>query len=232
MNERIATIQRWVNSKGVPCPIDGIPGPVTRGCLIEAFRNKVAPAISPEGIRALALRLGCTERQIKAVAKVESAGAGWDKQGLLTCLYERHYLWRRIKVAVPFLSDPTPGGYTIDADGDGINDSWEKLADAAMRWPLNTVLECASFGRFQVMGAHWKVLGYESVVDMVYGMTRTEAAHYEVFARYLEVNNLVGALRAVDGNPANCTPLAVGYNGKGQRGYDGRIAQAYRVLVG
>ena len=232
MNERIATIQRWIKSKGVACPVDGVPGPITRGCMIEAFRNRSAPAVSPDEIRALAKRLGCTERQIKAVAKVESAGAGWDKSGLLTCLFERHYLFRRIKVAVPFLSNPTPGGYTIDADGDGINDSWEKLADATMRWPMNIALECASFGRFQVMGAHWKALGYESVIEMVYGQTRTEAAQFEVFARYIEANHLVGALRAVDGNPANCTPLARGYNGKGQKGYDGRIAQAFRMMVG
>src|SRR5690606_38594911 len=135
--------------------------------------------------------------QIKAVAKVESAGGGWDNAGLLKCLWERHYLWRRVKVAVPLLSNPSPGGYTIDADRDGINDSWEKLADATLRFGAGPSFECASFGKFQIMGAHWKALGYPTVLDFVWALSRSEAAHYDAFARYIEVNGLAPALRRV-----------------------------------
>lgn len=221
-------LQVWLNAHGAALTVDGQCGPMTRAAIIETFRNSSAPAVTPGEIQMIADRLGASARQVRAVAKVESNGGGWDDAGLLKCLWERHYLWRRIRMAVPFLSDPKPGGYTIDADRDGINDSWEKLADAACRFGFGAAAECASFGKFQVMGAWWRKLGYPSVIEFVWGLSRGELAHYEVFARYIEFNGLVPALRRVDGNPANCLALARGYNGKGQKGYDGRIAGAFR----
>jgi len=179
----------------------------------------------------MATQLGATVRQVRAVAEVESSGSGWDRTGLLSCLWERHWLFKRLRFAVPLLSDPKPGGYTVDLDDDGINDSWEKLADAAMAYGANLAFECASFGKFQIMGAHWKALGYRSAIDFVWRMTQSEAAHYVAFQRYVEVNGLRPALARVNGSPANCTAFARGYNGKAQKGYDAKIATAYRKLL-
>lgn len=235
MNMKIMALQTWLNARGMKpqLRIDGIRGPATRAAIFEVFRNRQAAPVSGDDIRALALRLGCTERQIKAVAKVESGGAGWDNTGLLACLWERHYGWKRFRILVPFLSDPKPGGYTIDADRDGINDSWEKVADAVLAFgEPNMAFECASWGKFQIMGAWWEKLGYRSAIDFVWGMSRSEAAHYEAFARFLETFGLVNALRQVSGAPADCLALARGYNGKRQKGYDARIAAAYRGMVG
>lgn len=230
MNTKIAALQYWLNAKGASpqLKVDGVPGAATRRAVIETFRNTAAPGITSGEIGLFADRLGCSKRQLSAVAAVESAGGGWDNSGLLKCLWERHYLWRRVQIAVPLLSDPKPGGYTVDADHDGINDSWEKLADASMRFSFGVAAECASFGKFQIMGAWWKKLGYPTVGDFVWGLSRREAAHYEAFCRYIEVNGLVDALRAVSGDPDDCRALAIGYNGKGQKGYDQRIADAYR----
>lgn len=229
MTQSLMALQTWLNARGATPKLvaDGKPGPKTRAAIITTFANRSAPAITHAELANYALRLGGTVRQIKAVAKVESAGGGFDDDGLLKCLWERHYLWRRVKFAVPFLSDPKPGGYTMDADGDGICDSWEKLADAAMRWPA-LAFECASFGKFQVMGAHWKSLGYRSAIDMVWQMSRTEAAHYEVLVRYIEANSLIRAFQALSDDPADCLPLALGYNGPGQRGYHQRLAAAFQ----
>lgn len=234
---RILNLQRWLNNHGASLMEDGRWGPATRAGVIETFRNRQALAITEADILALANRHQFDPRAMKAVAKVESGGSGWDRSGLLACLYERHYLWRRIRItsAWPdvlnaFLSSPTGGGYTVDADGDGVNDSWEKLADATGLFGLNVAFECASFGRFQIMGAHWKALGYPSVAEFVWGMSRSETAHYEAFARYIVVNGLTDALNAVDGDPKNCLAFARGYNGKGQKGYDQRIAAAWKVV--
>jgi hypothetical protein len=155
----VRDLQKFINAKGrASLAEDGVGGPMTRAAIIETFRNRAAPAITSRAIEAIAGRLGCTTRQLRAVAQVEGGGSGWDKDGLLACLWERHYLWRRVRIAIPFLSNPRPGGYTIDADKDGINDSWEKLALAASRYP-ELAFECASFGKFQIMGAHWRALG-------------------------------------------------------------------------
>lgn len=226
----LSDFQRWLNERGAVLTVDGKPGPATRAAIIDTFRNRNAPAVTPQDIALLAARLNCSPRQIAAAALTESNGGGWDDTGLLKCLWERHFLWRRVKFAVPFLSDPKPGGYTIDADHDGFNDSWEKLADAAMRWGPDIAFECASFGKFQVMGAHWKALGYASALDMVWQQTRSEAAQYEVFARYIEVNGMKGAVRSISADPRACLAFAIGYNGKGQKGYDQRTANNYRRL--
>lgn len=231
MNERIANLQTWLNAHGASLTVDGAWGPSTRAAVIETFRNTSAPAATPAQVALIADTHGIPVRAMRAVAEVESGGSGWDDAGLLKCLWERHYLWRRVKLAVPLLSDPMPGGYTIDADHDGINDSWEKLADATGRFGFDTAAECASFGKFQIMGAWWEKLGYISVSDFVWRLSRSEVEHYEAFARFIKANGLLPAMRKVDGNPMNCLDIARGYNGKGQKGYDGRIAAAWRRLA-
>lgn len=198
--------------------------------IIESFRNRKAPAITEDEERLIAQRLGCTLKQLRAVAKVESGGAGWDNEGLLKCLWERHWLFRRIQLAIPLISDPKPGGYTIDANNDGVNDSWQKLAKAAIRFG-DIAFECASFSKFQVMGGHWKALGYDSAIDFVWKLSRSEYAHYDALARFIEVNGLRRALRSIDGNPANSRAFARKYNGpKYERyRYHEKIAAAWKV---
>ncbi len=222
-------LQLWLNARGARLTVDGKSGPKTRAAILDLFVNRTAPAITEAEIATIAKRLGGTVKQVAAVAAVESAGGGWDNAGRLKCLWERHYLWRRIKLAVPGLSNPTPGGYTVDADADGINDSWERLADAAMRWP-GLAFECASFGKFQIMGAWGADLGYGSALEFVWALTRSERAHYEALARYIEVNGLGGAFRALSTDPETCRAFAKGYNGSGYAagGYHTKLARAMR----
>lgn len=235
MNEKILALQVWLNIKGAAPRLveDGKRGPATRRAVIETFRNTAASAITiPERI-AFADRVGCTPRQLETIARTESNGGGWDNSGLLKLLWERHYLWRRVKVSIPLLSNPKPDPkeYTIDANRNGINDSWEKLADASMQFGFGIAAECASFGKFQVMGAWWKDLGYSSPAEMIWLLSRDEAAHYDLLCRYIEKNKLQSAAQAISGNPPDCLPFARGYNGPAQKGYDVRLANNFRRLA-
>jgi hypothetical protein len=219
--------QAWLVSHGQRIAVDGKPGPQTRAAIIAAFTNRNALAVTSTQIAAFATRLGGSVKQVNAVGTVESAGGGFNEQGQPKALYERHYAWKRLRILIPLLSDPTPGGYTIDADHDGINDSWEKLADMAMRDPL-VAFESGSFGKFQVMGAWAVKLGYADAIEMAYSMVAGEAAHYEALIRYIEVFGGVAKFRALSGNPAACRPFAEFYNGPKQKGYDQRLAAAMR----
>jgi hypothetical protein len=221
----LAQFQTWLNAHGASLVVDGKGGPSTRSAIIETFHNAAAPAATDAEKTSIARVLGGSLQQLRAVDTVESGGAGWDRSGLLKCLYERHYAWRRIKVLIPFLSNPTPGGYTTDADHDGICDSWEKVADMAMRDPL-VAFESASWGRFQIMGAHAKSLGYENAIEFVWALSRDEAAHYRALAAFIRINNLQPAFVALSTDWRACTPFARGYNGKRQQGYDKRLAAA------
>ena len=217
--------QQWLNAHGASLVVDGKGGPATRSAILNVFINRDAPAVTPADINQVAARLGGTPRQVAAVAKVESAGGGWDDAGRLKCLYERHYFWKRIQIKIPFLSNPAPGGYTVDADRDGINDSWEKVADAAMRSPI-AAFESASWGKFQIMGAHAKSLGYANAIEFVWALSRSERAHYDALARFIEVNGLVSPFRRLSTLWTANTAFARGYNGKGQQGYDKKLAAA------
>lgn len=228
----LAGFQAWLNMRGAPLKgaalvVDGKRGPATRAAILDTFINKSASAVTPDEIARIAARLGGTSRQVAAVAKVESAGGGWDDAGRLKCLYERHYFWKRIRIKIPLLSNPAPGGYTIDADRDGINDSWEKVADASMRSPV-AAFESASWGKFQIMGAHAVALGYGNAIEFAWTLSRSEFAHYEALARFIEANGLLSAFRALSTDPADCLAFARGYNGKGQKGYDRKLAEAMR----
>lgn len=222
--------QAWLNAHGAKLVVDGKPGRATRAAIIETFRNRNAVAASDEEKASIARALGGTLRQLQTVDEVESGGAGWDNSGLLKALYERHYYWRRIRVKIPFLSNPVPGGYTIDADRNGINDSWEKLADAAMRNPI-AAFESASFGRFQIMGAHAKALGYANAIEFAWALSRDEAAHYRALAGFIKVNGLQPAFIAISSDAAACRSFAKGYNGAGywkhNPPYDVRLARAF-----
>lgn len=231
MNTRLQSLQKWINLVGWTPKIaeDGLSGPATRAALIGVFANTHAPAISPLQEQTFAARLGGTVRQLRAAAKTESNGGGYLNDGHPKILWERHYAARRINGEITDLADFTPGGYSLDADRDGINDSWEHLADFAMIYP-QFAFECASFGKFQIMGAWAQKLHYSHSLEFVWSMRESEAGHYEAFVRYIERFGLVDAFRRIDGNAANCRPFALGFNGPAQKGYDSRIAENFRAL--
>ena len=130
---------------------------------------------------------------------------------------------------IPLISDPSPGGYTLDANRNGVNDSWEKLMTACERDPV-AAFESCSWGKFQIMGAHWKALGYESPFDFAWQMRVSELGHYRAFAAFIRVNGLAGLLRKVSTNPADNVPLVKRYNGPGyaKNNYHVKLAEAMR----
>ena len=223
----ISEFQSWLNRHGANIKVDGQAGPATRAAIMQVFTNKDAKAITPAAIEDIAIRLGVTGRQVRAVAKVESAGGGWNDQGQPKILWERHYFWKRIKIAIPWISNPKGGDYTLDANRNGINDSWEKLCLAACRNPI-AAFESASWGKFQIMGAHAKSLGYANALEFAYSMVSDEQAHYQALASFVRVNGLIPAMKALSTNPETCRLFASRYNGSGyaKNAYHVKLAKA------
>lgn len=236
--DRRLRLQRWLNAHGAALAEDGQGGPLTRGAVIEVFRNRRAELASDADIAAAARAATGTLRQMKAIAAVESGGTGWDGTGLLQCLYERHKAFGAIRKMLAskrlpgaYLALPKYGGYTTDADHDGINDSWEKLAEAAAIYgPV--AFEWASFGMFQIMGFNAKACDYPGAIEMAWQMSRSQAAHYEAFGRFIQANGLATAFRATSGDPDDCRAIAAGFNGRGyeRNAYHEKIAAAFRGL--
>lgn len=223
MNTDQRAFQHWLNEHGASLVEDGKYGPATRSAVLATFSNVSAPAVTETDILTLASRLGCSTKQIKAVASVESAGGGYDKNGRPKILFERHYFHRLTlgKFSTTPFSAPTRGGYS--------EDSWQKLADACACDPW-AAFQSASWGKFQVMGAHWNALGYLSPWSMAWTMRQDEFGHYEALARFVEHFGLVEALRALSTDPDDCRAFASRYNGPAYavNNYHVKLAEAMR----
>lgn len=231
-------LQRFLNSRGEGLTVDGVVGPATEAAILRVFAGSTTPA-TPAEITQIARELGALPEQIRAVAAVESSGGGFLPDGRPKILWERHWFRRRIRrtlaaLGVPgFLAHPDPGGYTLDADRDGQNDSWEKLVEACAVDPV-AAFESCSWGKFQIMGGHWKALGYPSVFEFAWGMRESELAHYRALAAFIRANRLEAALRRIGTSEESCEAFARGYNGASFRKleYHRKIARAMRRELG
>lgn len=229
----IKELQTWLNDKGAypKLVVDGMPGPRTENAILQVFTNKNAIAITEDQLISLARELGDTNtKRIKAVASVESGGSGWFNSGHPKILYERHYFYRLTKKAVKWLTfgwigNSTAGGYTTDINNDGINDSWNKLVKAAMINP-DAAFQSVSIGKFQVMGSHYKMMGYTHPINMLYAAVNTEYSHYAMLVNYIKGNGMEKAFLALSTNPQACRLFARGYNGKNYEKYNYHIKLA------
>lgn len=223
-------LQQWLGAHGHPVDVDGQPGPQTRAAIIACFTNTCAPGVTDADLNAIAARLGCSLKQLRAVSIVESGGAGFDQMGRPKILYERHLFYRFTngQFGITPWSNPKGGGYN--------EPSWEKLTQAACR-DVDAAFAAVSWGKFQVLGSHangaypkFLNLGYPSPIELAYSTVTGEAAHYELLARYIDKAGLRGALAKISTNPDDCRAFAKGYNGGSyeQFDYHNKIARAMR----
>ena len=178
---------------------------------------------------AAAQKLGASVAAVRAVASVESRGAGFLPDGRPTILFERHVFYRLLAQAGkdaptiakgrPDIVNPTSGGYQ------GGQAEWLRLS-RAMALDTELAICSASWGAFQIMGFHWKRLGYASALDFQADMMRSEAAHLRAFVAFIGSDkNLSQSLRAKD-----WAAFARAYNGPNyrQNRYDEKLATEYR----
>ncbi len=178
-----------------------------------------------------ALRLGIEPEVFQAVIAVESAGrlfANVNGKPEPLIRFEGHYFDRRLvgisqaRARLRGLSSPRAGVIKNPASQTA---RW-KLLEKAKLINHNAALESTSWGIGQVMGAHWKWLGFESIDAFVIEARAGIAGQLRLMELYIEKAGLVSALKSKD-----WSVFAKGYNGPayGQNGYHLKLAQAYRV---
>lgn len=169
--------------------------------------------------------LQCDVAAVKAVAEVESAGAGFNSDGTVKILFEAHIFDRETHGAFraqrPDLSSKAWNKSLYAKSEVGEH---KRLADALT---LNraAALRSTSWGRFQIMGFNHKAAGYETVDAFVEDMKLSEAKHLFAFIQFLKTNKLDKPLREHD-----WPTFAKGYNGPkyGLNRYDVKLGQAWR----
>ena len=167
---------------------------------------------------------------LRAVIEVECKGSGFNADGAPVILFERHVFRQRLiangKAVVadkamrerPDLCSKSTGAY-------GLYSAQHGRLNAAAQYHRDSALESASWGIGQVMGYHWKSLGYPSLQAFINAMYKDEASQLDAMCRYIRVNNLVNALKNKDWKS-----FARGYNGTAyaKNSYDVKLGNAYK----
>lgn len=173
--------------------------------------------------------LGCEVAAIKAVASVESTGSGFLPTGEPKILFEAHHFDRltagRYRTSHPNLSSPRWNRDLYGAPGA----HQHRRLQRAVALDRDAALMSASWGKFQVMGFNWKMVGRASLQSFVNAQYRSEGEHLRDFVGYVVARRLDDELRRKD-----WAGFARGYNGPAfaQHGYDVRMASEYKRIKG
>lgn len=208
---------------------DGLVGRRTYDLLMKG-KDTPSWALKESDLFNAAVRLGVELTAIKAVSEVESAGDGFLSEGKPKILYERHIMRRvcmqdglhllvdLVEGQRPDLINKQRGGYRGGAH------EWTRLK-LAKQLNYDNALQACSWGRYQIMGFHWKSLGYASIKEFRDVMCRDEAGQLDAFVRFIEADkDLHQALKTKD-----WVTFARIYNGPAyaEHQYDVRLAAAY-----
>ena len=184
-------------------------------------------------IQAQASKLGIEAAALKAVIEVECKGSGFNVDGTPVILFERHVFRQRLiangKAATaekamrerPDLCSKTMGNY-------GLYSAQHGRLNAAAQYHRDSALESASWGIGQVMGYHWKALGYPTLQNFINAMYRDEASQLDAMCRFIVTNKLINALKNKDWKA-----FARGYNGAAyaKNSYDVKLGNAYKKAL-
>lgn len=206
---------------------DGIFGPQSQRAFIDSFVNKNAPAITGHDYYTAAQSLNVPVNNLKALAKKESGGSSFSLAGRPKILFEAHWFSRltnrRYDRSHPHISSRRWNRRLYARHMPG---RYRRLAQA-VALDVDAGLSSASWGKFQIMGFHWKNLGYASPWAFAQSMVVSEKNHLDALIAFLQANRLVGALaQCRPYNADSCRALAYGYNGPGyeSHNYHGRLA--------
>lgn len=183
-----------------------------------------------------AKELGVPVNHLLAVAEVESAGhvfATVDGVQEPLVRFEGHWFYKlivahkRAEAVKKGLARKKAGAVKNPASQ---QERWDKLIKPAAALDKQAAYESTSWGLGQVMGFHWKALGYGSVLALVDHARRGAGGQIELMARFIRANPKLKAALA----KGDWATFASGYNGPGYKAnkYDTKMAAAAKRWAG
>lgn len=176
--------------------------------------------ITKEEYQNLASKFGIPIASIRAIDDVESNSQGFDPEtGKIKIQFEPNWFKKLSKLSLGFWSKNK-----VDIQ----SKEWEAFNDAFAK-NQNKAMESTSIGRMQVMGLHWKILGFDSVGEMWDFAKKSEANQLELGLRFICKNSdLLKALKSRDWKT-----VAYLYNGKNYwiKKYNVKLANAEKKYL-
>lgn len=248
--EQVAALQRQLKSLGYDLKDDGVFGDTTESYVKEVQRrfklkddgivgdktwavisspNTTLKSLTDEDFQWAAGFLQDDVASVKAVREVEAPLGGFLADGRVTILFERHVMYRQLAAnginpdpftaSQPDIVNKKTGGYLGKA-AEYKRLETAKLIDEA------SALESCSWGAYQIMGYHWKLLGFTSIYAFVDKMKESERGQLECFVKFIKANPvLLKAIRQDD-----WVTFARYYNGSNYRKnlYDEKLEAAFK----
>lgn len=245
----VAELQHTLNRHGAGLVVDGWFGEATEATVMSLQRSAGLVVDGVVGIKTLewlqgkengtrlreadliaaAEHLGVPLAGIKAVNAVESRGSGFLPDGRPVILLERHVAYRQANAAglmaaalqsrYPNLVNTARGGYA------GGSAEWARFENLRSITSDAIAIEACSWGLFQIMGYHWRALGYASAADFQARMTASEGQQLAAFVSFIEADaTLLKALKS-----KKWAEFAHLYNGPAYKEnlYDAKLAAAF-----
>lgn len=172
--------------------------------------------------QAAADQIGAEVAAVKAIAEVESSGRGFQN-GLPIIRLEAHWFGKltgyQYNKSHPHISCRA---WTPSLAARNQGEAWQQFEEAAAL-DEGAAIQATSWGPYQIMGFHWKSLGYQSPRGMWAAM-ETDDGQLDSFVRFVKADVvLMDALKRHDWHT-----FAARYNGLGQvERYAGLMADAY-----
>ncbi|MBT8381194.1 MAG: N-acetylmuramidase family protein [Ignavibacteria bacterium] len=214
--------------------VDGIVGTKTwikiNAVAPKALKESTKKFLAEKDLIDLAKELKVEVAAVKAVYEVESSGRGFLTSGKPKILFEGHIFWKRLKVhglnplnLKAGNEDVLYAKWTTKFYKGGERE-YDRL-NKAIKIHNAAALESASWGIFQIMGYHYKKVGYNTVEDYVKAMNKSERFHLKAFGKFIKSEGLVKHLKTKAWNK-----FARGYNGAGYKKnkYHTKLAAAYK----
>lgn len=160
---------------------------------LKDFKGK-ASRIGPTDVAAMAARIRVPEDRVHAVEETESRGDGFDHQGRPKMLFEPHLFYAALSGAERAAAVTAGLAYPKWGAAKYPTDSYPRMA-AAMKINAAAALASASWGRYQCLGDHYRMLGYDSPAAMVHAFMDDEETHLEGFVTFIIASGVDDDLR-------------------------------------
>ena len=185
--------------------------------------------LTAEQIKTIAKENNIPYAALRAVIEVEAKGSGFNSDGTPVILFERHIFRRRLiangkeSLAVRLTKERPDLCYTSMGAYGKYSAQHDRMAEAS-KYDRTSALESASWGLFQIMGFHWKSLGFPTLQSFINTMYRDEMGQLDAGIRFIKMNKLDVHLRN-----ENWASFAKRYNGASYNvnKYDEKLAPSY-----
>lgn len=186
----------------------------------------------------LACKYGLQLADLQTIREVETAGSGFLSNGKPKILFERH-LFRKFTGGVFDLVYPDISGKYSDPKhrtyykgGTGEWDRFDKAAKLNDGKFRDAAIMATSWGAGQVMGFHWKDLGYANPQAFLMANWYNEAGQLEVMLKFITMPKNAGMYKALKSK--NWATFAKLYNGEdyAKNKYDEKLAASFKKFSG